>query len=75
LYLPEAADAATLLLGLGATLAFWGYAVWGRLPYRPHQRERTADKAWQLSGVYALVFVMCDLLALPCSPCIAATPG
>lgn len=64
LYLPDQWMLPTLLLGLASTLGVWGYAV--------VQAWRAARQpvpgpagAWQLSGVYALVFVLCDLLALP----------
>jgi signal peptidase I len=64
LYLPDRFMLPTLLLGLLATLGVWAYAVvdaWrgaGRTAGMP-------ARAWQLSGVYALVFLLCDLLALP----------
>jgi len=64
LYLPEGLMLPTLLLGLLATLGVWGYAVWDAWRTARHS-VATPVKAWQLSGVYALVFVMCDLLALP----------
>jgi signal peptidase I len=54
----------TLLLGLAATLGVWGYAVWDA--WRLARRNPVAAaKPWQISGVYVLVFVLCDLLALP----------
>ncbi|WP_198674833.1 signal peptidase I [Rhodoferax ferrireducens] len=64
LYLPARLMLPTLLLGLVATLGVWGYAVWDA--WRTARlRVETPAKAWQLSGVYVLVFVLCDLLALP----------
>ena len=64
LYLPDAMMLPTLLLGLLAALSVWGYAVWDAWRgARDH--EGGPAKAWQQSGVYALVFVLCDLLALP----------
>jgi len=64
LYLPDRLMLPTLLLGLGVTLGVWAYAMWDA--WRGARRKvDTTAKAWQLSGVYALVFVLCDLLALP----------
>jgi signal peptidase I len=64
LYLPDRLMLPTLLLGLGVTLGVWAYAV--RDAWRGARRNVDATaKAWQMSGVYALVFVLCDLLALP----------
>ncbi len=64
LYLPARLMLPTLLLGLVATLGVWGYAVWDAWR-TARRRVNTPAKAWQLSGVYVLVFVLCDLLALP----------
>lgn len=64
LYLPDGLMLPTLLLGLVMTVGLWGYAV--RNAWR--SACGTADvpaKPWQLSGVYALVFVVFGLLALP----------
>lgn len=64
LYLPDRLMLPTLLLGLGVTIGVWAYAVWDA--WRGARcNVDTAAKAWQMSGVYALVFVLCDLLALP----------
>jgi signal peptidase I len=64
LYLPDRLMLPTLLLSLGATIGVWGYAVCDA--WRTARRSAiSAAKAWQMSGVYALVFVLCDLLALP----------
>lgn len=64
LYLPSRLMLPTLLLGLGLTLAVWAYSVWDA--WRGAQRHQGGPAlAWQQSGVYALVFVLCDLLALP----------
>lgn len=64
LYLPARAMMPALLLSLAGALGLWGYAVGNayrqarRLPdYRP--------AVWQRSGAYALVFLMCNVLALP----------
>ena len=64
LYLPDAMMLPTLLLGLVAALGVWGYAVWDAWRGARDSVGGPA-KAWQQSGVYALVFVLCDLLALP----------
>ena len=64
LYLPDRLMLPTLVLGLGATIGVWGYAIWDA--WRSARRDMTLPaKPWQISGVYALVFVLCDLLALP----------
>jgi signal peptidase I len=64
LYLPDQWMLPTLLLGLTATLGVWAYAV--AQAWRTARRQLPGPaRAWQLSGVYALVFVLCDLLALP----------
>lgn len=64
LYLPDALMLPSLLLGLCAALGVWGYAVWDA--WRSARLgTRNQASAWQVSGVYALVFVLCDLLALP----------
>lgn len=64
LYLPARAMMPALLLSLAGALGLWGYAVGNayrqarRLPdYRP--------AVWQRSGAYALVFLTCNVLALP----------
>ena len=64
LYLPDALMLPTLLLGLLAALGVWVYAVWDAWRTARLQLGGPA-RAWQQSGVYALVFVLCDLLALP----------
>ena len=64
LYLPSRWMLPTLLLGFGATLGVWGYAVWDAWRTARVSVD-TPVKAWQMSGVYALVFVLCDFLALP----------
>ena len=64
LYLPDAMMLPTLLLGLLAALGVWAYAVWDA--WRGARLHVGGPaRAWQQSGVYALVFVVCDLLALP----------
>ncbi len=64
LYLPDGMMLPVLVLSLVAALSVWGYAVWDAwLGARDHKGGPA--RAWQQSGVYALVFVLCDLLALP----------
>ena len=66
LYLPARLMLPCLLLGLVLALAVWGYAVWDAWRgARSLANTSRPAQAWQLSGVYALVFVLCDLLALP----------
>ena len=64
LYLPDALMLPMLLLGLVAALGVWAYAVWDAWRGARLHAGGLA-RAWQQSGVYALVFVLCDLLALP----------
>ena len=64
LYLPEGLMLPTLLLGLIAALGVWAYSVWDAWRGARLNAGGLAT-AWQQSGVYALVFVLCDLLALP----------
>jgi signal peptidase I len=64
LYLPSAWMLPTLLLGLLAALGVWGYAVWDAW-HSARRQPVIVARPWQMSGVYALVFVLCNLLALP----------
>ena len=64
LYLPDGFMLPTLLLGLLAALGVWAYSVWDAWRSARLNAGGLA-RAWQQSGVYALVFVLCDLLALP----------
>ncbi len=64
LYLPDGMMLPVLVLSLVAALSVWGYAVWDAWRGARNHRGGPAH-AWQQSGVYALVFVLCDLLALP----------
>ena len=64
LYLPDAMMLPVLVLSLVAALSVWGYAVWDAWRGARDHGGGPA-RAWQQSGVYALVFVLCDLLALP----------
>lgn len=64
LYLPSAWTIPALVLGLLLTLGVW---VFGMLDAWRVARglQDYALQGWQLSGVYALVFLLCNLLALP----------
>lgn len=64
LYLPAGLMMPSLLLGLCAALGVWGYAVWDAWRGAGQDPGR-AVRVWQMSGAYALIFVLCDLLALP----------
>jgi len=64
LYLPDGGLLPTLVLSWFSILALWMYGVWqawsaARASPVHHQRP------WQISGVYALVFLLCDFVALP----------
>ncbi len=64
LYLPGALTVPLLLIGLALTIICWIYAVadaWRGA----RQRSDYLPAAWQQSGVYLLVFVACNVLALP----------
>ena len=64
LYMPDGMMLPVLALSLVAALSVWGYAVWDA--WRGSREHGGGPaRAWQQSGVYALVFVLCDLLALP----------
>jgi signal peptidase I len=64
LYLPARLMMPSLSLGLSAALGVWGYSVWDAWRGAGKEPGRAA-RAFQISGVYALIFVLCDLLALP----------
>lgn len=64
LYLPAQLMLPCLVLGLVVTLSVWVYAVCNAWRSARAKMAATA-RAWQVSGVYALVFVLCDLLTLP----------
>lgn len=64
LYLPDRLMLPALLLGLGLTIGVWIYAIWDAWR-RALTNADTIIKPWQFSGVYFLVFLLCDLLALP----------
>lgn len=64
LYLPDGWMVPALVVGLLMTLAIWIYGMWQAW----HAARATLEyraKPWQISGVYALIFVLCDLIALP----------
>ena len=64
LYLPPSLMMVFLVLGLAATLGLWLYGIvqaWRQAKNSPAYTV----KAWQLSGVYVLIFLLCNALALP----------
>ncbi|MDC8758373.1 signal peptidase I [Janthinobacterium fluminis] len=64
LYLPGAAMMPALLLALLLTLALWLYGIADA--WRTARRlDNYTPQAWQLSGTYMLVLVLCDLIVLP----------
>lgn len=64
LYLPSGWMVPALALGLGLTLGLWAFAVWDA--WRSARRQWAyVLRPWQLSGVYALLLVVCDLVTLP----------
>jgi signal peptidase I len=64
LYLPAAWTIPLLALGFLEALGTWIYSVWNA--WRVAKRSAAFKlQAWQLSGVYVLVLVVCGLVALP----------
>jgi signal peptidase I len=64
LYLPSAWMLPALAFGLLSTLGLWLFGMvdaW-RVARR---RQEYEPLGWQISGVYALVFILCNLVALP----------
>lgn len=64
LYLPSGWMVASLALGLMLTLAIWVYGMvdaWRTARRLPVQQLA----GWQISGVYALTFLLCNVLAMP----------
>lgn len=64
LHLPDRLMLPALLLGLGLTIGVWAYAIWDAWRCA-RANAGTITKPWQISGIYLLVFLLCDLLALP----------
>jgi len=64
LYLPSFLMMPTLLVGLILVLSVWlyGMADAGRVARR---KQAYVLQGWQLSGVYVLIFLLCNVLALP----------
>lgn len=64
LYLPDGLMMPALVLSLVATFSLWLYGMvdaWRGAKARPlYSPER-----WQVSGVYLLVVILCDIIALP----------
>jgi signal peptidase I len=64
LYLPAAWTVPVLVLGFLEALGTWIYSVWNA--WRVAKRSAAFKlRAWQLSGVYVLVLVVCGLVTLP----------
>jgi len=64
LYLPDGWLLPTLLLSWFSIVALWIYCIgqaWSKARVNALHRVRT----WQISGVYALVFLLCDFVLLP----------
>jgi signal peptidase I len=64
LHLPDAWVLPALVAGLVATLGLWLYGIadaWRTAAKRPDYRRQP----WQTTGLYLLVLLMCDFLALP----------
>jgi signal peptidase I len=64
LYLPDGWMVPALATGLLLTLAIWGYGMWQAWRTARNKQEYRAQP-WQISGAYALIFVLCDLISLP----------
>ena len=64
LYLPDGWMVPALGVGLLMTLTIWIYGMWQAWHTARTMREYRV-KAWQISGVYALIFVLCDFVSLP----------
>jgi signal peptidase I len=64
LYLPDGWMVPALAAGLMFTLGLWAYGVW-QAWHRAREVRALRTQPWQISGVYALIFVLCDLVALP----------
>ncbi len=64
LYLPDGWMMPALLLSLAATLSLWLYGMFDAWHQAKRRREYWSAH-WQLSGVYLLVFMICNALALP----------
>ncbi|MGC4059726.1 MAG: signal peptidase I [Aquabacterium sp.] len=64
LYLPSAWTIPALVLGLLLTLGVWVFGMADAWRVARGLRGHVLQ-GWQLSGVYALVFLLCNLLALP----------
>ncbi|MBK7053085.1 MAG: signal peptidase I [Rhodoferax sp.] len=64
LYLPDGWMVPALAVGLLMTIGIWIYGMWQAWHAARTKQEYRAH-SWQVSGVYALLFVLCDLVALP----------
>ena len=64
LYLPDGWMVPALAVCLFMTLAIWIYGMWQAWRTARNSRVYRAQP-WQISGIYALIFVLCDLVSLP----------
>lgn len=64
LYLPSFMMMPTLFVGLVLILALWFYGMADAFRIA-RQKQDYRLQGWQLSGVYVLVFLLCNILALP----------
>lgn len=64
LYLPSSLTVVFIALGLVATLGVWLYGI-----VQAWRQAKNSDgfalQSWQISSVYVLVFLLCNVLALP----------
>lgn len=64
LYLPPAWMVTALVLGLGLALAIWVFGMVDAWRIAGRLQDHVLA-GWQLSGVYTLVFLLCNALAMP----------
>ena len=64
LYLPTVLMIPVLLAGLIATLGIWGFSMADAWCNAKEKKFYTLQ-AWQLGGVYLLIFLLCNTMALP----------
>jgi signal peptidase I len=64
LYLPEWITVPTLVLTLFASIGIWVYGMHDAFS-GAKQRQDYVPERWQTGGMYTLVFIACNLLALP----------
>jgi len=64
LYLPRFMMLPALLIGLVLVLSLWLYGM-ADARHVARQRQDYVLRDWQVSGVYVLIFLLCNVLALP----------